>query len=170
MKVSIIAAVARNGVIGKANALPWRIDDDMRFFLSMTTGHFVITGRRNFDAMGKALPNRFNIVVTRDAGFAAPNVVRCHSIERALALSEQGGETEAFVIGGAQIYAAALPYVHTMYLTRVLADIPGDVRFPEFDTSEWYVSERARHEANATNEHAFLIEEHTRKSAPAEYR
>ncbi len=169
MKVSIIAAIAQNGVIGRANELPWHIDDDMHFFLSMTSGHYVITGRRNFDAMGEALPNRFNIVVTRDAGFTAPNVTRCQSLEQALALAEQAGETEAFVIGGAQIYAAALPYARTMYLTRVLADVPGDVRFPEFDASEWSVTERARYAASAANEHAFVIEEHTRRSAPAAY-
>jgi dihydrofolate reductase len=169
MKVSIIAAVARNGVIGKDNALPWRIDDDMRFFLSMTTGHIVITGRRNFEAMGQALPNRFNIVVSRDAGFAAPNVTRCDSLEQALALAEQGRETEAFIIGGAQIYAAALPYAHTMYLTRVLADIAGDVYFPPFESDEWSVTRRASYTASSKNEHAFVIEEYARKSSPAAY-
>jgi len=169
MKVSLIAAVARNGVIGNANALPWRIDDDMRFFLSMTSGHCVITGRKNFEAMGKALPNRNNIVVTRDASFSAPKITVCGSLEQALTFAQASGETEAFVIGGAQIYAAALPYAHTMYLTRVLADVPGDVRFPEFDANEWSVTERARYSASTKNEHAFVIEEHTRKSPPAAY-
>lgn len=169
MKVSLIAAVAENGVIGKANALPWCIKDDMLHFSAMTTGHVVITGRRNFDAMGEALPNRDNLVVTRDPSFSAPHVTTCLSVEQALLLAEARGETECFVIGGAQIYAAALPYAHTMHLTRVLAEVRGDVRFPEFDASEWSIVQSARHAANADNEHAFLIEELTRRSAPAKY-
>lgn len=169
MRVSMIAAVAQNGVIGRDNTLPWRIKDDMRFFIDKTSGHAVITGRKNFDAMGKALPKRLNIVVTRDPSFSAPGVVVVGSVQAALQHAQTQNETEAFVIGGAQIYALALPYAHTFYRTRVLADVPGDITFPTFELEQWSVHEHLRHEQDERNEHAFVIEELSRKRAPAPF-
>lgn len=163
MKVSLIAAIARNGVIGRDNALPWRIRDDMRFFVRKTTGHHVITGRRNYEAMGKPLPRRPNIVISRDPSFRAECAV-VSSLPAALDIARAAGETEAFVIGGAQIYALALPLADCFYRTRVLADVPGDVVFPAFDEGEWDVKLESEHPADEYNQYPFVIETLTRRT------
>jgi dihydrofolate reductase len=162
MKISLIAAVSSNGVIGRNNDLPWRLRDDMRFFMHKTVGHHVITGRKNYEAMGRPLQRRPNIVISRDPGFVAECPVE-RSLERALDRARQAGETEAFVIGGAQIYAAALPIADVFYRTRVLADVPGDVFFPAFDESEWEAHLESTHAADERNEHPFVIETLTRR-------
>lgn len=161
MQVSLIAAIAENGVIGRNNDLPWRIRDDTRWFMHKTLGHHVITGRKNYEAMGRPLPRRTNVVVTRDREFHAPCPVVTH-LEQALHLARRAGEREAFVIGGAQIYALSLPFADTFYRTRVLAAVAGDVYFPEFDESEWRSQQLATHPANADNEYPFVVEELTR--------
>jgi dihydrofolate reductase len=164
MNVSLIAAVANNGVIGRDNQLPWRIRDDMRFFTSKTLGHHVITGRKNYEAMGRPLPRRPNIVVSRNSAFFAPCPV-VGSLAQALELARAAGETEAFVIGGAQLYAEALPIADVFYRTRVLADVPGDVVFPPFDEREWVLREASEHAADEHNEHPFVIETLSRRPA-----
>ena len=166
MKVSLIAAVAQNGVIGRDNDLPWRIRDDTRFFMQKTIGHHVIMGRRNYDAMGKPLPRRPNIVISRDPALRIECPV-VGSLDAALALAREAGETEAFVIGGAQIYAQALPIADVYYRTRVLAEVPGDVVFPAFDEREWGVRFESAHEADERNEHPFVIETLTRRRPPS---
>lgn len=169
MKVSLIAAVAENGVIGRQNDLPWKIQSDMRFFRDTTRGHVVITGRKNYEAMGRALPQRTNLVVSRDPEFLAPGAEVCSSLEAALARARESGESEAFVIGGAELYARALPYAHDFYRTRVLAAVPGDVVFPPYDESEWSVSEIARHPQSERDEHACIIERLTRRGEPKSF-
>jgi len=169
MRVSLIAAVAQNGVIGRNNDLPWSIKDDMRFFVQKTKGHAVIAGRKNFDAMGKALPERENYVVSRSPS-PIVGARAVESVEAALELAEAAGETEAFVIGGAEIYALALPYAHTFYRTRVLSDVPGDVFFPAYDEAEWQVRELSRGDVSERNQHAFVVEELTRRASPRNYR
>ena len=166
MKISLIAAVARNGVIGRNNDLPWRIRDDSRFFMQKTTGHHVITGRKNYEAMGKSLPRRPNIVISRHPNFSADCPV-VTSLDAALELARAAGESEAFVIGGAQIYALALPIADVFYRTRVLADVPGDVFFPSFDESEWDVRVDSQHVADERNEFPFVIETLTRRARQA---
>lgn len=165
MKISLIAAVARNGVIGRDNDLPWRIRDDTRFFMQKTTGHHVITGRRNYEAMGRPLPRRPNVVISRDPAFHAECAV-VTTLGEAIELARRAGESEAFVIGGAQIYALALPIADVFYRTRVLADVPGDVVFPPFDESEWDIELESEHAADERNEHAFVIETLTRRVPP----
>lgn len=162
MKISLIAAVAANGVIGRDNKLPWRLRDDMQFFVQKTTGHHVIMGRKSYDSMGKPLPRRENIVITRAGNFIAPCSVVA-SLEMALAIAKANDETEAFVIGGAQIYALALPGADCFYRTRVLADVEGDVTFPSFDESEWDVHLESQHAADERNQYPFVIETLTRK-------
>lgn len=166
MKISLIAAVARNGVIGRDNDLPWRLRDDTRYFMNKTLGHHVITGRRNYEAMGRPLPRRPNIAISRDPSFR-PECPVVRSLEAALELAREAGEEEAFVIGGAQIYAEALPIADIFYRTRVLADVPGDVFFPPFDESEWTAHEDSRHVADERNEHPFVIETLTRRRPAA---
>jgi len=169
MRVSLIAAVAENGVIGRNNDLPWKIKDDMRFFMQKTKGHAVITGRKNWDAMGKPLSERENYVVSRTES-SFPGAYGARTVEDALILAERAGEQEAMVIGGAQIFAMSLPYAHTFYRTRVLAEVPGDIVFPPYDESEWTVSELSRGDVSERNEHAFVIEELTRRTPPQSYR
>src|SRR5690606_4280878 len=119
MKVSLIAAVARNGTIGRDNELPWTIKDDMRFFVEKTKGHVVICGRKNFDAMGRPLPHRRNVVISRNPNLRIEGAEVVPSLEQAPLFAERLGEQEAFVIGGAEIYRLALPYAHVFYRTRV---------------------------------------------------
>lgn len=170
MEVSLIAAVAENGVIGRDNDLPWTIKDDMRFFVQKTKGHVVVMGRRNFESFGKPLPQRTNIVISRQEGLLIAGCVVAPSVEQALILAEDGGEEEAFVMGGAEIYRLALPYAYTFYRTRVLAEVPGDVFFPEIDETGWVKRELQRGEQNERNEYPFVIEQLTAKEPPASFR
>ncbi len=164
MKISLIAAVAANGVIGRDNAVPWRLKDDLRFFVQKTLGHHVIMGRKQYLSVGHPLPRRPNIVLSRDHSLRCDCPV-VHSLEQALNLARQAGETEAFIIGGAQIYALALPLADTFYRTRVLAEVEGDVCFPAFDESEWECRRESEHGADERNEHPFVIETLTRRLA-----
>lgn len=132
--LSIIVAVAENGVIGNRNALPWHISEDLKYFKSVTTGHPVVMGRKTWESLGRPLPNRTNVVVTRqDRSFEG--AITLHSMEEAVALFRE--EEEVFVIGGATIYAAALPMTDRIYLTRVGHPYEGDAHFPEWDEQAW---------------------------------
>src|SRR5690606_3178604 len=133
-----------NGVIGRDNALPWRLPADLKRFRRITIGHPIVMGRRSYEAIGRPLPGRTNIVVTRRADYTAPGCTVVHSLEEALARA--AASPEAFVIGGAQLYAEALPRAYRLYLTRVHAEIPGDTLFPAVDWASWREIERERHE------------------------
>lgn len=165
-RISLIAAVAENGVIGRDNDLPWTIKEDMRFFVQSTRGHAVVTGRKNYDAMGRALPKRRNLVVSRSPDFQPPDAEVFSSIEAALRASWDSGEGETFVIGGAQIYELAFPYAHRLYLTRVLADVPGDVRFPDLDLTNFSRELLRECAQNEENEFPCRIERYDRRGAP----
>ena len=134
-KICIIAALAANGVIGAQGSLPWRLPEDLRHFKGVTLGHAVIMGRKTWDSIGKALPGRRNIVITGQPGYAAPGVSVAPSLSAALALCDEGDTV--YVIGGAEIYRAALPLADTLLLTEIHRDFPGDTRFPEFDRTRW---------------------------------
>jgi len=127
--------VARNGVIGRDGRLPWHIPEDLKRFRALTMGHHIIMGRRTWESIGRPLPGRTSVVVTRDRDYSAPGVKVAHSLAEALAAC--AGDEEVFVIGGAEIYREALPRADRIYLTEVLADYPGDVRFPALG-AEWH--------------------------------
>lgn len=165
MIVSLIAAVARNGIIGRDNDLPWKLRDDLRFFMRQTRGHVIVTGRKNFEAMG-LLRDRTHVVVTRNHGYVAPGAHVVHSVLEGLRLARQLGEQEVFVIGGAQIYEQAYPYAHRFYRTCVLAEVPGDVHFPDCDFGRWESKLLAEQAADEHNQHAFRIELLTRPDTP----
>lgn len=137
--LSLIVAVARNGVIGRGNALPWHLPADLKHFKAVTLGKPVIMGRKTFESIGRPLPGRKNIVVTRNAGFRAEGCEVVASLEAALAVCVDA--EEVFVIGGAQLYAEALGKADRIYLTRIEADIEGDTFFPPFDSARWRVVE-----------------------------
>jgi dihydrofolate reductase len=155
MRVSIIVAVAHNGVIGRDGDLPWRLPADLRFFKRVTMGHHLVMGRKTWASIGRPLPGRTMVVLTRDPGLVIPGAQVVHALPEALALARAAGDPEAFVIGGAEVFARALLLADRLYLTRVYADVEGDVRFPELDEHAWV--EVAREEHAADEQHAFAF-------------
>ena len=141
MVVSVIAAVARNRVIGIDNRLPWHLPADLQRFRALTWGKPIVMGRRTHESIGRPLPGRRNIVVTR-RGPVLEGCERADSLQGAIAMTAEAAET--VVIGGARCYREALPLAGRLYLTRIDADFPGDVRFPEWDPAEWAERERER--------------------------
>lgn len=131
MQVSIIVAVARNGIIGKNNQLPWRLPADLLYFKRITTGHHIILGRRNYQSIGRPLPNRVNLVLSRNPQFFAKGCVVQPNLEKALLYAHAAGESECFIIGGAEIYRQAIPLAQKLYLTRIDADFSGNVVMPD---------------------------------------
>ena len=155
MRVSIIAAVAKNGTIGIENRLPWRLPADMRHFKTLTMGHHLIMGRKTFESVG-SLPGRTTIVVSRRGVVAPPEGVQvAPSVPEALDLARRAGETEAFVAGGAEIYRVALDYADRMYLTRIAKSFAGDARFPDYDGEEWSEVEKRTFEPDEKNAYRF---------------
>ncbi len=140
MIISAIVAVARNHVIGKNGEIPWYLPADLRFFKQTTLNHHVIMGRRSFESIGRPLPKRTNIVITRDPFFVGTGCLVAHSLEEALAMARDNGETEAFIIGGGEIYRQSIHYWDRLYLTRVDATIEGgDAFFPVIDIDDWEI-------------------------------
>lgn len=162
-RLVLVVAVSDNGVIGRAGGLPWRLPSDLRHFRKLTLGKPVIMGRRTFAAIGKPLDGRDNIVVTRDASFRPEGVLIAHDFEGALALARDcaraRGADEIAVIGGAQIYAAALPVADRIYLTRVHGTFAGDTTFPAIDPAQWRQTCRETHKAGVRDEadYSFVI-------------
>jgi dihydrofolate reductase len=151
--VSIIAALAENGVIGRDNSLPWHLPADLRHVRRLTTGHHIILGRKNYESLRKPLPDRVNVVVTRNREYDAPGCVVVHSFQEALTRCQ--GDSEVFIFGGAELYAQALGLANRMYLTLVHARIEGDTYFPEFNWNDWRELARERHEADGKNPYAY---------------
>ena len=145
--------MAENRVIGINNTLPWHLPADLKHFRQITTGHHVIMGRRNYESIGKPLPNRTNIVVTRNRNYRAPGCVVTHSLEEAL--EHAHADPEIFIIGGAELYRQSFAHADRLYLTLVHAKIAGDTRFPDFDPDQWNEIMRERHEADDKNPYAY---------------
>ena len=154
MIVSLIVAVARNGVIGRDGDLPWRLPRDLAYFKERTMGHHVIMGRRTWESIGRPLPGRSFVVVSRRQGFEAPGCRVVSSLSAALELAREAGEDEAFVIGGAALYAEALGRADRIYLTEVQADVDGDVTFPALGEG-WREVAREGHPAD--ERHAYAV-------------
>ena len=157
MNISIIVAVAENNVIGKDNTLIWHLPADMKFFKEKTTGHCIITGRKNYESIpGKfrPLPNRTNIVITRKADYKAPGAIVVNSIEQAIVKAKETGDAEFFIIGGAEIYQQSLRYVNRIYLTKIYHSFNGDVFFPELTADEWKETDRIRGIVDEKNKYA----------------
>ncbi|MFN7054448.1 dihydrofolate reductase [Hyphomonas sp.] len=162
VKLCLIVAQARNRVIGAEGKLPWRLKDDMAFFKRTTTGAPVIMGRKTWESLPvRPLPSRDNIVLTRDWDYDAPGARVYASfaaaVNAARAMAAREGRDEAFVIGGAEIYASALPVADRIYLTEVDATVAGDARFPDIDRRHWAEGDVQSFPAGDGNEHAFTI-------------
>jgi dihydrofolate reductase len=145
-RLGLIAALAANRVIGIEGRLPWRLPEDLRHFKALTLGHPVIMGRRTWESIGRPLPGRTNIVVSRQPGYAAPGAQVVTGLESAYACCDAADEV--FVIGGAELYLAALPEADILELTEIQREFAGDVHFPDFERSGWNEVRRARHTAS----------------------
>ncbi|MEK6983683.1 MAG: type 3 dihydrofolate reductase [Nanoarchaeota archaeon] len=143
MIISLIAAMGKNRVIGKDNSLPWRLAEDMKRFKELTSGKPVVMGRKTFESIGRPLPNRKNIILTRDKNYKTEGCIVVHSADEALKAAE--GNEEVMVIGGAKIYEEFLPRANKMYLTLIDEDFKGDAYFPEYDKNEWKEIHREEH-------------------------
>ena len=159
--ISVIVAVAQNGVIGGGNTLLWHISEDLRRFKSITMGHPVIMGRRTFESVGRPLPGRTNVVVSRREDYTPEGVTVVRSLEEAFALFPQ--EEEIFVTGGGQIYAQAMPLADKLYLTTVEKDYDGDTRFPDWNRYEWRQVSCGRHDCGKNYPYPFEFTDWVRK-------
>lgn len=151
--ISLIAAIADNGVIGAGNALPWHLPADLKRFRELTRGHHVIMGRKTCESLGRPLAERINLVVSTNTCYNAAGFIVVKSFIAALDAAQR--EQEVFVIGGANLYAQALPRADRFYLTLVHADVAGDTRFPDFNRSDWRELERSEHVADTRHAHAY---------------
>ncbi|HET7627236.1 MAG TPA: dihydrofolate reductase [Bacillales bacterium] len=155
--ISFLFAMGKNHVIGKDNAMPWHLPADLAYFKKLTVGHSVIMGRKTFESIGQALPDRRNIVVTTNETFKAEGCEIVHSVREALDLVN--GEDEAFVIGGAKLFEAFYPYADRLYVTAIDESFEGDTFFPEIDAERWkqtYIKPGERNEKNPYD-YAFLV-------------
>ncbi len=166
MKLSLIAALSANNVIGRDNQVPWRLSTDLKRFKALTMGHHLVMGRKTYESVGKPLPGRITVVVTRQSDWTAAGVTVVHTLDEAIRVAEAAGESEAFIAGGAEIYAQVMHRADRMYLTRVHAEVEGDTWFPEFDdVSEWRLTDAERFEADEKNEYPFSFLTYERAGA-----
>lgn len=163
MIISLVVAAAENNVIGKDNQLQWHLPADMKFFKQVTTGRHVVMGRKTFDALGKPLPNRTNIIISRQNDFTVENSFVVNDLKAALDLAKANGETECMVIGGGEIYNQALVWADKIYLTRVHANVEGDTFFPEINSDEWNLKQSETHEADEKHLYSFTFQTWERK-------
>jgi dihydrofolate reductase len=161
MKIVLVAAVGKNGVIGRAGGMPWRLKSDLAHFKKLTLNKPVVMGRKTFVSIGKPLPQRTNIVITRDANFSAPGIVTAPDFEAALALAREDadkrGADEIMVIGGSEVFAAAMPLATRLEITHVHSDTAGDVTFPPIDPALWREASRSEHPAGPDDEADFTV-------------
>jgi dihydrofolate reductase len=153
MLISLVVAAAKNNVIGLKGELPWRLPNDMKFFKNVTWGMPVVMGRKTFESLGKALPGRKNIVISRNNGFNAEGVVLVKNIEDALFVAGETDAREVMVIGGGEIYKTLFPKAGRIYITRVDTEPEGDTYFPPIDPKEWHLMSQKDHEAD--EKHAY---------------
>lgn len=156
-KLTIIVAVADNGVIGSGNQLPWRLPDDLKRFKALSLGKPIVMGRKTYDSIGRPLPGRLNIIVSRRGDLHIDGCTIVASVSEAIAAA--GNVDEIVIVGGADIYRQLLPRVQTIHLTRVHANVPGDVYFPELPAREWHERSSEYHPADERHVHAFTFSE-----------
>ena len=168
VRIAVIVAAAENGVIGSANGLPWHLPEDLRYFRRMTMGKPIVMGRRTFESIGRPLPGRTNIVISRNPAYAAAGVKVVESLDQALCLARERAREEevpeVVVIGGAQIYRQALPCADRVYLTEVHASVAGDVLLPTVDWHEWREVSRESHRAGEENPYDYSFVVYERKT------
>lgn len=151
--LSLIVAMTENNVIGRDGDMPWRLSADLRRFKSITMGHHMLMGRKTFDSIGRALPGRTTVVISRSATYDDPNVLVARSLDEAIELATD--DEKVFVVGGAQIYSLALPKVDRIYLTRIHVELEGDTFFPKLNWGEWNLIDELRGEADEKNNYDY---------------
>ncbi len=169
MRLTLVVAAAENGVIGRDGALPWHLPADLGHFKRSTLGKPILMGRKTHQSIGRALPGRLNLVLTRQQDYAAPGCELVHSLDEAVVRAERDGAEELMIIGGAGLYRMALPRAERILLTRVHGAFEGDTRLPTFDPADWIELSRSRREADAANPVAMsfieLVRRRTRDAA-----
>ncbi|PQA60506.1 dihydrofolate reductase [Siphonobacter curvatus] len=148
--IHLVVAVAENGAIGKDNQLLWHLPDDLKQFKKLTSGHTVVMGRKTYESIGKPLPNRTNVIITRNENYEAPGCIVVSSLEEAIRT-----ESDVYIIGGAEIYQQALPLTDRIHLTEVQASVEGDTFFPKLDSAEWHELSRETHPTDEKHTYAF---------------
>ena len=157
MKITLVAAIASNNVIGKENSLPWNIPEDLKRFKQMTSGHTILMGRKTFDSIGRPLPNRQNIVMTKDENFEREGIKVINDFDEALELIKKSNE-DVFVIGGSKIYELFEPVANSLAITRILKDFEGDAFFPDINWDLWQIEKEEKFFDEKSNVECKLIE------------
>ena len=157
MKITLVAAIASNNVIGKENSLPWNIPEDLKRFKQMTSGHTILMGRKTFDSIGRPLPNRQNIVMTKDKNFEQEGIKVINDFDEALELIKESNE-DIFVIGGSKIYELFEPVANSLAITRILKDFEGDAFFPDINWELWQIEKEENFFDEKSNIECKLIE------------
>ena len=165
MRISLIVAISENRVIGNRGQLPWHLPADLKRFKRLTMRHHIIMGRKTFESIGRQLPGRTSIVITRQHDYNAVGALVAHDLKQALDLA--AGDKEVFIIGGAEVYRRALAKVDRVYLTFIHAEVAGDTYFTEFDDSQWTKIDDERHPANENNEFEYSFRVYERAPSPA---
>lgn len=164
MKISVIAAMSENRVIGRDGSLPWHLPTDLARFKAITTGHTVIMGRKTFESVGQPLPNRRTIIITRNDDYQCAGVFIAHSLDEAL--DHAAREDEIFILGGEAVYRIALPRADRLYLTIIHATIEGDTYFPTLNFDDWKLVEDERYEVDDRHAYGFSFRRYERTSTP----
>lgn len=162
-RLSLIVAMAKNRVIGADGKIPWHLPGELQLFKSVTMGHHIIMGRRTWESINRLLPGRTTVIVTRRQDFAVPGALIAHSLDEAIRYC--AGDSETFVIGGGELYRAALPRADRIYLTVVDAEPEGDTRMPEFDTRDWRLTSTQQFPKDGRHAHDYRFEIHDRVAA-----
>jgi dihydrofolate reductase len=163
MRLSLIVAVSENNVIGRDGDLPWHLSADLKRFKRLTRGHHIVMGRKTFESIGRMLPGRITVVVTRNAEYQAPGAIVAGSLDDAL--RRISGDSDVFIVGGAELYRNTLDQAARIYLTAVHADVDGDTCFPEVDWSRWSLLEDVRFAADDKNDHDYSFRVYDRKQS-----
>jgi dihydrofolate reductase len=163
MLISAIVATAKNGVIGADNEIPWYLPADFQYFKRTTLDHHIIMGRNCFESIGRPLPKRTNVIITRNPYYIASGCVVCHNIEEALALAKSNGEKEAFIIGGGEIYAQSLHLCKRLYLTEIDLEVEGSIFFPKLDSRDWELISEEPHQKDEKNEYDYNFKVYKRR-------
>jgi len=166
-RVSLIVAMSRNGVIGANNSIPWHLPAELKMFKAITMGHHIVMGRKTWESIGRLLPGRTTVIVTRRHDYAVTGAIVVSSLQAALAAANRDEET--FVIGGAELFAAALPLADRLYLTVVDADIEGDTFMPPFGLADWREVSTQRFAADEKNPYSYRTTVYDRLAAAAQY-
>jgi dihydrofolate reductase len=167
MRISLIVAMDRQNGIGIANRIPWRLPTDLKRFRELTLGHHLVVGRRTFDSIGRPLPGRKMIILSRDPGLQLDDCQVVNQLATAIELARTAGETELFIGGGAEIYDLALPVADRLYLTRVEATLPADTFFPDWRPTDWHEELLSTHPPDERNEYGYSFLIYDRRPAPS---